>query len=319
MNEIKVSIIIPVYNVERYIEHCVRSLMEQTMKDGIEFIFINDCTPDNSMQILERVISDYPERGKQVLIINNSKNIGITETRKKGVEFAKGEYIGWCDSDDWCDKMMFQEMYDLAFKSSSDIVVCDYWNVENGKKIRTKMIPSNSPQEAVKKRYLYSKSFSFSLWNQIIKKCLFEKCWNKVTTTNFGEDTIVLSYIYYYAESIKYIGKPFYYYRKNNENSLVNLRVTTHEAWLIQKKNIENVERLYYENDGWNQYHITMNAWLFSSKIFYKKAFLSDKEFFYTFKRASKDILRFYNWRKLSSWKMYLAHNFYFIYRITKK
>lgn len=318
MNEIKVSVIVPIYNVERYIERCVRSLMEQTMKYGIEFIFINDCTPDNSVQILKRVVSEYPERANQVLVVSNSNNMGVTETRKKGIEFANGEYIGWCDSDDWCDKDMFQEMYNLASDTSSDIVVCDYWNVESEKRIRTLMVPSSSPQEAVKKRY-YSNSFSFSLCNQIIRKSFFEKCWDKVTPVNFGEDYFVLSYIYYYAKSIRFVKRPLYYYWKDNESSLVHLRDTTHEAWLTQKKNIEDVEKLYYENNGWAQYHITMNAWLFGSKIFYKEAFLSEKEFFYTFKRASKDILRFYNWRKLSSWKMYLVHNFYFLYKFANK
>ena len=316
MNKIKVSVIIPIYNVEQYIERCARSLMEQTMKDGIEFIFVNDCTPDKSVQILERVVSDYPERVNQVFVVNNSNNIGVTETRKKGIKVAKGEYIGWCDGDDWCDNEMFQEMYNVAVHSSSDIVVCDYWNVEGETMIRSQMIPSNSPQEAVKKRYLNSKSFSFSLWNQIIRKCYFEKCWDNVTPVNFSEDTFVLSYIYYYAKSIRFVKKPLYFYRSDNENSLVNLHEITRKTWLIHKKNMEDIEKLYYENNGWKQYHITINAWLFGSKIFYKKAFLSDREFFYTFKRASKDILRFYDWRKLSSWKMYLVHNFYFFYRL---
>lgn len=80
--EIKLSIITPIYKVEQYIERCVRSLMEQTMKDNIEFIFINDCTPDNSIQILKQVIKDYPNRKKQIRIVKNDSNLGISEVRK---------------------------------------------------------------------------------------------------------------------------------------------------------------------------------------------------------------------------------------------
>ena len=87
---IKLSIIIPIYNVEKYIERCARSLMQQTMKEDIEFIFINDCTPDNSMQILKKVIDKHSNRAKQIRIIENTKNIGISEVRKLGVKIAKG-------------------------------------------------------------------------------------------------------------------------------------------------------------------------------------------------------------------------------------
>ena len=79
---IKLSIIVPIYKVEQYIERCIRSLMEQTMKENIEFIFVNDCTPDNSIQILQNVIQEYPNRSSQIRIYNNTKNIGLHETRK---------------------------------------------------------------------------------------------------------------------------------------------------------------------------------------------------------------------------------------------
>ena len=115
MSDVKVSVIVPVYKVEQYIEKCVRSLMEQTMKEGIEFIFINDCTPDDSMQILESVVGEYPDRADQVVIWNNSSNVGVSESRRKGIELAKGEYIGWCDSDDWCEKEMFEKMCKVAY------------------------------------------------------------------------------------------------------------------------------------------------------------------------------------------------------------
>lgn len=80
-SEIKISIIVPIYNVEQYIERCTRSLMEQTLLEGIEYIFVNDATPDNSMAILKRVVSEYPKRKDQVRIIDNPQNLGITASR----------------------------------------------------------------------------------------------------------------------------------------------------------------------------------------------------------------------------------------------
>lgn len=318
MGNIKVSVIVPVYNAEQYIEQCVRSLMEQTMKEGIEFIFVNDCTPDNSMHILEQVVSEYPERVNQVALVNNSVNLGVMETRKKGVEYARGEYIGWCDSDDWCENNMFEEMYKVAYREASDIVVSDYWNLYNGQETRVQMAQSCTPQEAMKMKYLQGNAaFSSFLWHQIVKKHLFIEGWKHVSPVNFGEDFFVLCYIYYYSKTIRFINQPLYNYRSDNEKSLVHLREVTYAAWLKQKKNLEKVESLYYRNDGWNQYHVTINSLLFESKYFYKEAFTSKKVFFFTFNRASRDVLRFYNWKKLSSWKIYMVNNFYFIYKIT--
>ena len=101
MDEIKVSVIVPIYEVERYIERCARSLFEQTMLSGIEFIFVDDCTPDYSIEILHNTLKEYPEREAQVTILTHSANKGLAAARKTGVRAARGEYISHCDSDDW--------------------------------------------------------------------------------------------------------------------------------------------------------------------------------------------------------------------------
>lgn len=314
MSEIKISVIVPVYNVEQYIEKCVRSLMEQTMKDGIEFIFINDCTPDDSMQILERVVGEYPERNGQVVIGNNSSNVGVSESRRKGIELAKGEYIGWCDSDDWCEKAMFEEMCKVAYIDSSDIVVCNYWDVIGDEITGKKINHSANPHEAVVNSNGV-RTLSGFLWNQIIKKKYYEKCWNAIVPTSYGEDTFVLFHIYYYAKTIRYVEEFLYDYRKDNSQSLTHFRDNSRQAWLIQKENMERVERLYYHEGGWKKFHVALNFFIFERKCLYKETFESKKEFFDTFRRASRDILHFYDWRKLATWKMYLAHNIYFFFK----
>lgn len=315
MLNVKLSIIVPIFKAELYVEKCARSLMEQTMKDGIEFIFVNDCTPDNSMQILERVLADYPERTSQVIIVNNLENVGVCESRRRGLEHAKGLYIGWCDSDDWCDKNMFETMCLVAESRSLDIVVCNYWEFSNGVNRLIVIDHSNNPQEAIANPRK-CRSFSGVLWNQIIKKELYDKCWNSIVPTDYSEDTYILFHIYYYAKTLEIVDKPLCFYRTDNEHSLVHVRDDSKDAWLIQQENLERVERLYYQDDGWARFHVAINAFIFERKCLYKGAFASNKEFFNTCRYASRDILRFYDWRKLSNWKIYLANNLFFIYRL---
>lgn len=80
----QVTIIVPIYRVEQYIEQCARSLMEQTLQD-VEYIFVDDCTPDNSIEILQRVLNDYPDRKAQVKVLHNEKNKGLPRTRRVGL------------------------------------------------------------------------------------------------------------------------------------------------------------------------------------------------------------------------------------------
>lgn len=131
-NQIKVSVVIPVYKVEKYIERCARSLFEQTMKDGIEFIFVNDCSQDKSIEILERVLEEYPARKNQVKIIHHEKNGGLVAARKTGLAHAQGDYIIHCDSDDWVDVRLCEEMYNKAAETDADMVYCHFCEDRNG-------------------------------------------------------------------------------------------------------------------------------------------------------------------------------------------
>ena len=103
----KVSVIIPVYGVEKYIERCAISLFEQTL-DSIEYIFINDCTPDKSIDILKGIIAKYPKRAPHVRILNMLRNSGQAAVRITGLKNTKGNYIAHCDSDDWVDKNFYE-------------------------------------------------------------------------------------------------------------------------------------------------------------------------------------------------------------------
>ena len=132
----KVSVVIPVYGVEKYIERCVRTLFGQTL-DDMEFIFVNDCTPDCSIDLLCSVLEEFPQRKEQVRIINQPHNMGAAKAREVGIKAATGEYIIHCDSDDWVERDAYRKMYDCAKRHDYDIVIADYCEHDGNRILRT--------------------------------------------------------------------------------------------------------------------------------------------------------------------------------------
>lgn len=116
----KVSVIVPVYNVEEYLEKCLNSLVQQTLQD-MEILVVDDGSKDRSSEIARRFEQAYPEKVK----IFTKENGGLSSARNLAMEHARGEYLGFVDSDDWVDLNMYQEMYDTAIREGADIVVCD--------------------------------------------------------------------------------------------------------------------------------------------------------------------------------------------------
>ena len=138
----KISICIPVYGVEKYIEQCARSLFEQTIIEDVEFIFVNDCTKDKSIDILKNILREYPQRIKQTKIISHEHNSGLVAARNTALKHSTGDYIIHCDSDDWVDFDFYEKLYNQASKTDADVVfapiLIEFVNNEREKK---KIIP----------------------------------------------------------------------------------------------------------------------------------------------------------------------------------
>ncbi len=167
---VAVSVCIPVYKVEKYIEKCARTLFEQTMTDGIEFIFVNDCTPDKSIDVLEKVLEEYPQRKAQTRIIHHEKNCGPVAARNTAIKNASGNYIICCDSDDWIDLELYETMYKKALETGADMVCCPVIVPPNWKCRRTqKLIPviADTPAEYVKKNVGAHLNY---LWTKLYRK-----------------------------------------------------------------------------------------------------------------------------------------------------
>ncbi|MCI5990199.1 MAG: glycosyltransferase [Bacteroidales bacterium] len=216
----KVSVIIPVYGVERYIEKCVRSLLGQTLAD-MEFIFVDDCTKDKSILVLERVLEDYPYRKSQVKIIHNEKNLGLPLTRRKGLSVATGDYIAHCDSDDWVDTSLYESMYNKAVSEQSDIVVCDFITLWRGKRTLRKSIHNTDL-----KKYtcnLLSQIDSLSVCNKLYKRQLYDND-IKFPVFNMGEDMATTLQIIKYCKRVSYVTDVYYYY--NGESNSISREET---------------------------------------------------------------------------------------------
>lgn len=213
-NNPKVSVIVPIYNVEAYIERCAVSLFEQTL-DDIEYIFVNDCTPDNSMTILSEVLERYPHRTEQVRIINQPENLGAAKAREDGIKAARGEYIIHCDSDDWVETKMYQLLYEKATSNNYDMVICD-WYVSDGEnhKIVTQNLDVNSDLlQVVLKSSIYD-----SLCNKLVSSHIYHSL-DFFPTAHMFEDVAYNVQFMHKCTNIVYLESPLYYYYKN-ENSI---------------------------------------------------------------------------------------------------
>lgn len=229
----KVSVIVPIYGVEKYIERCARSLFEQTLTD-IEYIFIDDCSPDKSLEVLQTALKEYSSRlvedKKVVRIERMSVNSGLPAVRRHGIELATGDYIAHCDSDDWVELDMYEQMYNEALLNDADVVVCDY-NITNGvSDFKTvSACHAKNPNQLLENCLMQIDSWS--LWNKLFKRKLYS---NIVFPKGaMGEDMVTTIQLLWKCSSLSYIEKSFYQYFYNPSSIT---KVCTRES-CIQKYN----------------------------------------------------------------------------------
>ncbi len=215
---IDVSVIVPIFNVELYVERCIRSLFTQTKTDGVEYIIVNDCTPDGSMAIVERLISEFNHLN--VIVINNKTNQGIGATRCVGFSAANGEYIIYTDSDDWCEPTMIEDLYTKAKDSKADIVGCDYYlNYATQQKYIAQELSENPISNV---NCLLSGRLHGSLCNKLVKHELYLN--NNISITpnlNMWEDLVVSIMLFSCAGKVAHHPKAYLHYRQH-EASLVH-------------------------------------------------------------------------------------------------
>lgn len=235
-----ISVIIPVYNVEAYLEECIESLRNQSLKE-IEMIFINDGSRDNSLSILEK----YKKIDKRIKIINQT-NSGPSNARNRGLQIAKGEYISFIDSDDWIDLEMFKEMYDNAKTNNSDVVICDMKMIGEDNELYIKGMQDNRKifnkkeiREIIYTSLLSNSQFN-SMANKIYRKEIIKNNNIKLDSKIFyAEDWLLNMEFFKYCTKVTYINKCFYFYRRGHESSSSGYKDDTFEKvglWIYRKR-----------------------------------------------------------------------------------
>lgn len=222
MNKCKLSIIVPVYGVEKYIDKCLNSLVKQSLKE-IEVIVVNDGTKDNSQKIIDKYVKKYPDKIKSYI----KENGGQGSARNYGLKKASGEYIGYVDSDDFVEKDMYKKLYNKAKENNYDIVVCGNYNVSEdyqNKNIDAFINNYNTDLENI----FFGK---MAVWNKIYKRDILIKNKLEFKEKVWYEDLAFTLKAIMNSNTFAFIDEPLYDYliregsTMNNSNVQRNLEI----------------------------------------------------------------------------------------------
>ncbi len=288
----KISVIIATYKAEQWIERCVRSLFSQTL-DDLEFIFVDDCSPDHSIEIMQSILEDYPSRKSQIKILHHETNLGVSAARETGMKAASGEYIIHCDPDDWVDTTMYEKMYLKAKETNSDIVMCNFrLHYASGSTKDQTLAHYDTPQKCIE-GYCRKGGYYYSSCGKIVRRELIEK-YNLYPPVgiNLGEDANMSLKQLHYAESVAFCDEHLYHYNLSNVESQTH-RKDTRANFEMGKRNTEDLVSFLMEKDA-KRYRATANFLKFCAKIKILRANPKDIDLFYdTYKECRKDIFKF--------------------------
>lgn len=213
-----ISVVIPFFKVAPFIERCATALMEQTLQD-VEFIFVDDASPDESRTILEGVLAKYPERNAR--IITHPVNQGLPAARNTGLAEACGDYIWHCDSDDWPEVTMLEKIYTAAVEKDADIVYCDFFlSFESGERYMSN--PTFSTGDDLLRKGFLAGSTKYNVWNKLIRKDLYDKTGIRFPAGHgMGEDMTVIR-LATEAKRVTHVPEALYHYVKLNMNAFSN-------------------------------------------------------------------------------------------------
>ena len=314
-SSINVSILVPIYNVEKYIGVCLDSIFTQTYTN-VTYVFVDDCSTDNSLQVLKSKLTEYSIPSGNYTIICHSENKGIAQTRIDLLSEAKGDYIQFIDSDDWIEKDMIAKMVEATDNGKIDIVGCDYYiHYNNGKTIWVNEKYSDNPYDNMLRCINYD--IATTLWKLLIRKFIFNnfKIYNDI---NIGEDYLISIMLYYFADSFARINSPLYHYVHANNNRLsyeIKKSLSDHTSA------VKNIELFFKEKGLLNEKAV---SYLNLRKFNIKSNYLTNRVFDIhkyktTFPEANK-VWRQINYSRNEKIKFWLAEkNLYFILKLIHK
>ena len=213
---VKVSIILPVYNVEQFLPRCLDSIVNQTLKE-IECIVVNDGSPDQSQQIIDEYVKKYPHLFKPLI----KENGGLSDARNYALSYVRGEYIGFVDSDDWIEPMMYEKLYQKAKEENADLVVSDFLMEWEDRGVSNYIQGLRQQADNPFKNLLLSPA---SAWNKLYKTELFTKTNIRYPKGLWYEDLATTAKFMPKCHHIAYVNEAFVHYiqREGSIMSTVN-------------------------------------------------------------------------------------------------
>lgn len=216
---IKISIIVPIYNVEKYINRCIESLLIQNFSD-FEIILVDDGSTDRSGLICD----EYAVNDNRVKVIHK-KNGGVASARQTGVNIASGEYIIHVDPDDWVDSEMLKQMYSKAKEADADVTICDFYITDGrGKDTLLRQKPSSLDPHSIMLDIVLKHKLHGSLCNKLTKRsCYIKYGLNFTPGIDYCEDVLIWVQLFHHQNvKVTYLGKAFYHYFKGNSESITH-------------------------------------------------------------------------------------------------
>ena len=270
----KVSVIIPIYNVEKYLQECLNSVCAQTLKD-IEIICVNDLSPDGCLDIL----SSYSKQDSRIKIINRDKNGGLSAARNSGVEVATGDYVYFLDSDDWIDDNYLEKMYNKAFANNVDILLNNNmisFNKETGEEKQLGLI------NGVKNKEGEILDSTFSISNTIWSSCcrLYKRNLLEKHNIRFPEGYIYED-VYFKSITELFVDKTFVFYGdayhyRIRPNSIITGSTQTLENHI---KIWKLIYKYYKDNNYLDKYGLGFISWNKFRDFESEDAFSAGKKF----------------------------------------
>lgn len=217
----RVSILVPIFNVEKYVERCIRSLFEQTY-ENLEFVFVDDCSPDMSVSIIREVLKEYPNREQQVKLVRHERNRGIAASRNSSIENATGEFLCFVDSDDWLEQNAVEILVEKQKSEDADIVYGNaLMHTSNGvSELKEKDYRDNHEMMLYYSRF--TPCYTMVLWRRLIRASLIrDHGIREIEGLNYAEDKHLLAKMAFYAQVVSHLDSVVYHYNRLNEQSMV--------------------------------------------------------------------------------------------------
>ena len=286
----KVSIIVPVYNVEKYLAKCLDSLVNQTLED-VEIIVVDDGSRDNSKQIIDEFQTKHPDKIKSFV----KENGGLSDARNFGLDRANGEYISFVDSDDYVTAEMFEEMYSLAQKYDAEMVICNLQKVdENGKILQKLTQVSNMPEKIdLAKNLSVFSDLGYFACNKLFKRELFEN--KRFKKGVHFEDIQLVPQLLLSCKTLAQTQNYHYQYLERQDS----ITKTHTEKGLDLLKAVKEVEEVFYKSQYSNEKNALKGFWIMEAVYSYLAylAFVKDDGLY---QRMSAELRKFIKERKIS-------------------